>query len=237
MVIKKSHLLIASYACILSLTTNTFAAKPPPKPAEDLVCTECVDTVDIKNDAVTIEKLSADLQQLINQLSVDLNALQAQVDQQPQQPVLVDSTGAKVGDVLTTDFGSNATDIHSAVISVAPESGLEAHILFTPDHGFTGVWVLYDQPFCEGNAVGIIEAGGILTLSGTKNFGNPPTGMMVYVPDNRNPPTLIYSASAGMDTRCKNWGVYNEQLAYPLLQAIDLSGESFVPPYRIVAAP
>jgi hypothetical protein len=66
---------------ISGMVANAFAAKPPPKPASDLDCVECVDTADIANGAVTTEKLSPALQQEISQLTALVSELQAQVNQ------------------------------------------------------------------------------------------------------------------------------------------------------------
>jgi len=64
---------------IAGFAANTFAAKPPPKPAQDVVCDGCVGTTDIENGAINSEKLSTGLQQEINQLNELVNQLQTQI--------------------------------------------------------------------------------------------------------------------------------------------------------------
>lgn len=179
------------------------------------------------------------LQQQINQLNAEVNTLQAQVDQQPRQPVLLDSANTIVGDVLTIDFNSDTLDSGSAVISVAPDSGLEANIYYNPGQGFAGASVLYDQERCQGNIVGIQRLGGLLTLSGAVSNGRPPTGMTVHVPDTSSPASSIQHVSDGSGSLCRTVALPNTltTVGYPLLQTIDMSEAGFVPPYRIVAAP
>lgn len=55
----------------VNVSVSVFAAKPPPKPAKNLDCVGCVDTVDIAPQAVTTEKLSQDVQNTLQ--NVNLN--------------------------------------------------------------------------------------------------------------------------------------------------------------------
>jgi hypothetical protein len=63
------------------LTVDVFAGKPAPKPASDLECTGCVGTTDIEDGAVTTQKLSAEVNALLNtigQLQTRIETLEAQ---------------------------------------------------------------------------------------------------------------------------------------------------------------
>lgn len=177
------------------------------------------------------------LQQQINQLNAEVDALQAQVNQQPRQPVLLDSVDAKVGDVLTVEYDGFTFDSSAAVISLAANQGLEASIIYSLGRDFIGAGILYDQERCTGNIVGIERVGRLITLSGVDDVGRPATGIIVYVPDTSNPATNITYASSRNGSTCGSPATPQTIAGYPLLQSIDLSGAGFVPPYRIVAAP
>ena len=81
------------------ITTNTFAGKPPPKPAADLVCDGCVETIDINDAAVTEEKLSTELQQQINEFEARIAALENPPPPPPRE--FIDN-----GDSTITDTGT-----------------------------------------------------------------------------------------------------------------------------------
>ena len=94
------------------ITINAFAAKPPPKPANDLDCIGCVDTVDIATQAVTTEKLSQDVQDTLqkanlNDTRITINSTDIQTN--------VFNIGVNTADVQTnaTDINTNANNIQT----------------------------------------------------------------------------------------------------------------------------
>ena len=59
------------------LAADICSAKPPPKPAGDLECEECVGTNDIEDGAITTQKFSTDVQDAINQLKTRIAELES----------------------------------------------------------------------------------------------------------------------------------------------------------------
>jgi hypothetical protein len=91
----QSSLYILFAACLsVSVFSGVVKAEPPPgipplKTAADVQCDGCIDTTDIADEAVTEQKLSADLQ----------NKLQST----PGMPVVVDGNGALIGNLIGVD--------------------------------------------------------------------------------------------------------------------------------------
>jgi len=65
------------FSLILATSASIASAKPPPKAASDVNCIECVDTADIAPEAVTEEKLSADLKNKLGQAAKSVVVLDA----------------------------------------------------------------------------------------------------------------------------------------------------------------
>jgi hypothetical protein len=85
---------------VAGLAANTFAAKPPPKPAQDLECSDpagCVGTGDIEDGSVTTQKLSTDVLDKINQLITRIDEL----EKRPAAPMLYDADDNEIGRFLS----------------------------------------------------------------------------------------------------------------------------------------
>ena len=94
-----------------SITTNVFAAKPPPKPAKDLDCIECVDTVDIAPQAVTEDKLSQDVQDTLQNANLNDARITANSEDIQTNEININ--------INASDISANATNIQANTTAIS----------------------------------------------------------------------------------------------------------------------
>jgi len=114
------------FSLILATSASIASAKPSPKAASDVNCIECVDTADIAPEAVTEEKLSADLKSKLGQAAKSV--------------VVLDANDKQVGTFLDLGFVILEKDGQLATLGVRRD-------------GYPPSDFAYTQPGCIGTPI------------------------------------------------------------------------------------
>ena len=165
---KLNHPSILATLLVASLLpAQVFAAKPikpPPEPpppvtAEDVVCDGCVDTTDIADGAVSAEKLSAILQDRLNQIEAEVAN---------NKPVSVKSNGQIIGRFLglISDGGTNVNPPSGDFYALSDKSFLFKVISEGRLEG--GSQISYESNDCSGQAY--IQSGFINDYQAEQGF-------------------------------------------------------------------
>lgn len=131
---------------------------PPGKTALDVQCDGCIDTTDIADQAVTEQKLSADLQSKLQGI--------------PGMPLVVDGDGIAIGSLIGVDSGNSTLHYHiqtdqGYATTVSTGSGR----LVSAESVGGGLWFLTED--CTGDAyvsTSQISAGWVRLLLSSPGF-------------------------------------------------------------------